>query len=77
MNMYAFTELQKYVAQQLGVEVGRYIHIADSYHVYERDWKWFKTFVEHIESGESKKRWRTTEEYMKMVQATERKTQSI
>jgi thymidylate synthase len=77
MNMYAFTELQKYVAQQLGVEVGRYIHIADSYHVYERDWKWFKTFVEQIESGESKKRWRTTEEYMKMVQATERKTQSI
>ena len=74
MNMYAFTELQKYVAQQLGVEVGRYIHIADSYHVYERDWKWFKTFVEQIESGESKKRWRTTEEYMKMVQATERKT---
>lgn len=77
MNMYAFTELQKYVAHQLGVEVGRYIHIADSYHVYEKDWKWFKTFVEQIESGESKKRWRTTEEYMKMVQATERKTQSI
>jgi len=77
MNMYAFTELQKYVAQQLGVKVGRYIHIADSYHVYERDWKWFKTFVEQIESGESKKRWRTTEEYMKIVQATERKTQSI
>lgn len=69
MNMYAFTELQKYVAERLGVEVGRYIHIADSYHVYERDWKWFKTFVEQINSGESKKRWKTTEEYMKMIQA--------
>jgi thymidylate synthase len=67
MNMYAFTELQKYVAEKLGIEVGRYIHIADSYHVYERDWKWFKTFVEQIVSGESKKRWRTTEEYLNMI----------
>jgi thymidylate synthase len=72
MNMYAFTELQKHVAQELGVEVGRYMHIADSYHVYERDWKWFKVFVEQIRSGESKKRWKTTEEYMKMVQAVEK-----
>ena len=67
MNMYAFTELQKYVAQQLGVEVGYYMHIADSYHVYERDWKWFYTFVEQIKSGESKKRWKTTQEYLDMV----------
>jgi thymidylate synthase len=69
MNMYAFTELQKYIAESLGVEIGRYMHIADSYHVYERDWKWFKAFVEQVKSGESRKRWRTTEEYMKMVQA--------
>jgi len=68
MNMYAFTELQRYVAQRLGVEVGRYIHVADSYHVYERDWKWFKAFAEQIKSGESRKRWRATEEYMRMVQ---------
>jgi len=71
MNMYAFTELQRYVAQRLGVEVGRYIHIADSYHVYERDWKWFKTFVEQIRSGESRNRWRTTDEFIKMITTLE------
>jgi thymidylate synthase len=67
MNMYAFTELQKYVAQQLGVKVGYYMHIVDSYHVYERDWKWFYKFIEQIRSGESMRRWVTTEEYYKMI----------
>ena len=52
MSMYAFTELQKYIAERLSIEVGYYMHIADSYHVYERDWKWFNAFVEQIESGE-------------------------
>jgi len=76
MNMYAFTELQKYVAKQLGVEVGRYLHIADSYHVYERDWKWFKAFVEQIKSGESRKKWRSTEEYLRLVHTIEERGQS-
>jgi len=67
MNMYAFTELQRYVAQRLRVEVGYYMHIADSYHVYERDWKWFTAFVEQAKRGESKKYWRTTEEYSKLL----------
>jgi len=58
MNMYAYTELQKYVADRLGCGVGRYVHVADSYHVYERDWLWFEKFVEQVESGESKKYWR-------------------
>jgi thymidylate synthase len=34
MNMHAFTELQAMVAQQVGVEVGEYCHIADSFHIY-------------------------------------------
>ncbi|MDK6029240.1 thymidylate synthase [Ignisphaera sp. 4213-co] len=68
MNMYAFTELQKYVAESIGVDVGRYIHVADSYHVYERDWKWFNAFVEQIERGETRSRWKSTAEYMKMIQ---------
>ena len=57
MNMYAYTELQKYIAERLNVEAGYYLHIADSFHVYERDWKWFKAFIKQIESGESKKYW--------------------
>jgi len=61
MNMYAFTELQRYVAQRLGIEVGYYMHVADSYHVYESDWKRFTTLVEQIRTGESKKYWVSSE----------------
>lgn len=32
-----FTTLQQYVAKQLGVELGSYIHIATSLHVYDRN----------------------------------------
>lgn len=67
MNMYAFTELQKLIAQRIGVNVGYYMHIADSYHVYERDFKWFNAFIQQIKSGESKKRWRTTQQYLEIV----------
>ncbi|MGB9816520.1 MAG: thymidylate synthase [Desulfurococcaceae archaeon] len=68
MNMYAFTELQRYVAEQIKVEPGYYMHVADSYHVYERDWKWFNKFIEQIKNGESKKRWITTQEYLKKLE---------
>ena len=67
MNMYAFTELQRVVAEAVRVEPGPYVHFADSYHVYERDLKWFRKFVEQIESGEGRRYWRTTEEYRRMA----------
>jgi thymidylate synthase len=67
MNMYAFTELQRILAEAVGVEPGPYVHFADSYHVYERDLKWLRRFVEQIESGESRRYWRTTEEYRRMA----------
>jgi len=67
MNIYAFTELQRYVAKQLDVRVGHYIHMVDSYHVYERDWKWFNKFVKQIRSKESRKRWITTQEYLNLI----------
>lgn len=66
MNMCAFTELQARVAEQLGVNVGYYMHVADSYHIYESDWKWAEKFVEQIKRGDSKKYWRRTEELRKM-----------
>jgi thymidylate synthase len=34
MNMYSFTDLQRYVAEQTGFEVGTYTHLANSYHIY-------------------------------------------
>jgi len=77
MNIYAFTELQRYVAQQLGVEPGHYIHMVDSYHVYERDWKWFNKFIEQIRSKESKKRWITTQEYLDLISRLSSHTRNI
>lgn len=55
MNMYAFTELQRTVAKRLGVDTGYYLHVADSYHIYERDWKWAEKFIKQIENGVSKR----------------------
>ena len=37
MNMQEFVSLQYYVADQLELEVGRYIHIIDSCHIHESD----------------------------------------
>lgn len=37
MNMFAIVCLQERVANELGVPVGEYLHIAYSYHVYEQD----------------------------------------
>lgn len=37
MNMIALTELQKLVANEVGVEVGEYVHLSDSMHIYGKD----------------------------------------
>lgn len=50
MNMYAFTELQKYVAEQVGVEVGEYVHIADSFHIYGSYFNEFEGFLKMVEN---------------------------
>ena len=48
MNMFAFTELQRDVARQLGVEVGEYVHVADSFHIYGSYFKEFEGFLEMV-----------------------------
>lgn len=48
MNMYAFTELQKWVAEQVGVEVGEYVHIADSFHIYGSYFNEFEGFLKMV-----------------------------
>jgi thymidylate synthase len=56
MNMYAFIELQKYVAEQVGVEVGEYIHIADSFHIYGSYFNEFEGFLKMTQKREFKER---------------------
>ncbi|MCK5571456.1 MAG: hypothetical protein KAJ12_01790 [Bacteroidetes bacterium] len=48
MNMHAFTELQREVASQLGVEPGEYMHIADSFHIYGSYFEDFEGFLKTV-----------------------------
>ena len=61
MNMYAFTELQAYVAERVGVEVGEYIHVADSFHIYGSYFDEFQGFLKTVEQREPEDRVYTKE----------------
>ena len=56
MNMFAFTDLQRVVAEQVGeklgreIGVGRYIHIADSFHIYGSYFAEFEGFLKTVEA---------------------------
>jgi thymidylate synthase len=60
MNMYAFTELQRQVADQIGVEPGEYVHIADSFHVYGSYFQEFERFLQTVASRPVEQRLYTT-----------------
>ncbi len=49
MNMYAFTELQREVAREVGVEPGEYVHVADSFHIYGSYFAEFEGFLRLLE----------------------------
>lgn len=48
MNAFGFIALQKKVAAELNVEVGRYEHRANSFHVYEKNMKQFEKAIDKI-----------------------------
>lgn len=48
MNAVGFISLQKKIAQELGVEVGKYEHRANSFHVYEKDFDKFNKAIGKI-----------------------------
>ena len=51
MNAYALTCLQEMVAAEIGVDVGSYTHIANSFHAYERDWELLESYHNRICDG--------------------------
>ena len=67
MNIFAFTELQREIARKVSsklgfdVEVGRYVDITDSYHIYGSYFEEFKDrFLKNIETRTFEERtWRT------------------
>ena len=45
MNAFALICLQERIAKELGVEVGQYVHRANSFHCYEQDFKLLEGYV--------------------------------
>ena len=56
MNMYAFTELQRVLAGEIGVEPGEYMHIADSFHIYGSYFAEFEGFLKCVAGREPEDR---------------------
>jgi len=48
MNAFAFIMFQKKIADELGVAVGSYVHRANSFHCYEKDFKMLEGYVKAI-----------------------------
>lgn len=66
MNMFALTDLQRTVAETISkvrgekIEVGRYVDISDSFHIYGSYHKDFKSFLRSVKNrGFADRTWRT------------------
>lgn len=68
MNMYAFTDLQRVVAERVSqrlsraIRSGQYIHFADSFHIYGSYFEEFRGFLESLEKRSFDQRVYRTEE---------------
>jgi len=65
--MFAFTDLQRIVAEQVSAKLGReikagqYVHIADSYHIYGSYFGEFERFLRTVEERTFEERTWTSE----------------
>jgi thymidylate synthase len=56
MNIFALTDLQRYIAQQLSeirgeeVLIGSYVDVSDSYHIYGKDFPEFEGFLKTLQT---------------------------
>lgn len=64
MNAFALIEIQRKIADELGIPVGTYTHRANSYHSYEADWPMLEGAAKRIATG--KRLTFTYEEYKGM-----------
>jgi len=83
MNMYAFTELQRVIAERLSqrlgrqIQVGQYNHIVDSFHIYGSYFEDFKGFLETLKTRTFEERTFMTDQIAPLLQeARERLAQS-
>ncbi|MCC6730222.1 MAG: hypothetical protein IT208_12865 [Chthonomonadales bacterium] len=73
MNMYAFTDLQRVVAERLSerlgrvVEPGQYTHMADSFHIYGSYFEEMRAFLELVQARSLEKRTYRTEDVRELI----------
>ncbi|MHB1001407.1 MAG: thymidylate synthase [Armatimonadota bacterium] len=84
MNMYAFTDLQRMMAEELTeklgrkIRVGQYTHIADSFHIYGSYFDEFERFLNTLESRSFEDRTFNTEDVQDIIdEAREQITKSL
>lgn len=53
MNAFALIMLQKRIADELGVEMGAYVHRANSFHCYEKDLPMLEGYVSRIQTDDN------------------------
>lgn len=53
MNAFALVCLQERIANSIGVPVGTYVHRANSFHCYEKDFEMLRGYVDRIQAAKS------------------------
>jgi len=84
MNMYAFTDLQRVIAERVSerlgrtIRVGQYTHIADSFHIYGSYFEEFEQFLQSLNKRSFEQRtWRTSDLQEIIEEAREQIKQSL
>jgi len=84
MNMYAFTDLQRVVADRLSerlgrpIGVGKYVHVADSFHIYGSYFEEFEGFLRSVNQRTFEQRTYRTEDVQPLIdEARERLRASL
>ena len=79
MNMWAFVDLQRYVAAEVSkrlgreIRIGTYCHMADSFHIYGSYFKEFEGFLKSLEKRSFEQRvWDSSDEYVQSAFASAR-----
>jgi thymidylate synthase len=73
MNMYAFTDIQRAVAEELSARLhhtirpGQYTHIADSFHIYGSYFEEFQSFLDLVANRPFERRTFRTEDVADMI----------
>ncbi len=75
MNMYAFTDVQRVIAERVSERIGRtirpgqYNHVADSFHIYGSYFEEFRAFLELVKSRSFERRTYRTEDVADLIEA--------